>query len=717
MFKIKGGLSFVFPVLIFPVLLISTDDVSASTLPTIIISPEWRDIDLQLSPSTVNIFSDQQLDTAGVQSTQELQNITPGLVFTSSTGVGQAYLRGIGGTVSAAGSPRVATFLDGVYLPRAVQSMQEFFDTKRIEVIKGPHGVHLGRNVVGGAISIITQDPQPYHEAYVDALYGTSNQRRLRGAVNVPFANNLSLRVAGILAKRDGYSRNIFLDKDMDDQDFYAWRGKLRYQPSNDLDVIFSVEQNQQDDSRGIAAQPHPDIGVNGGIVLGGVVPGNPREVTYNVDQHQNNSSDLYNVKVKWNTRSIELQSITAYQNTKQNHVIDLDATNIDFSSSFPISNVDTYSQEFRLSSSRQQALGWIAGLYLSKDDAFQQSDLRFPLMLIQNVSASSTNNSSYALFGELNYLFTPKWQGRVGVRYTYDESELDLQNTLTDPLGLSGPAGTTVVNFKDQQDWQATTPEIGLTYSANADIFYYGKISRGYKAGGYNTYTIQPSYNPEFMWAYEAGIKAGFPDRQLRVNTALFYYDYSDMQLLTLPASAPAGTLPIITNAAKSAIKGIDLQLWYRPLPDLEITAGATWLDAYFKEFNSVDPNNPLTSADRSGDPLPAAPKTSMVLGADYQWIYDSNGELHLSAHYKYQSAVYFNPYHDEAVRQDSYGLVNTSLSYSSYNSNWSAELYVNNLTDELYAQNIIRIDPVVGTLQYWAEPRTFGFSLGFKF
>jgi len=165
--KRKSGLFFTFYFFI-----VTSGHGVAEPLPTIIISPNWQDIDLQLSPSTVDMFSAQQLDTAGIQNTQELQNITPGLAFTSSAGVGQVFLRGIGGTVSATGSSRVATFVDGVYLPRAVQSMQEFLDIKRVEVIKGPHAVHLGRNVVGGAVSIITQNPQPYNEANIDVLYG-----------------------------------------------------------------------------------------------------------------------------------------------------------------------------------------------------------------------------------------------------------------------------------------------------------------------------------------------------------------------------------------------------------------------------------------------------------------------------------------------------------------------------------------------------------------
>ena len=98
------------------------------------------------------------------------------------------------------------------------------------------------------------------------------------------------------------------------------------------------------------------------------------------------------------------------------------------------------------------------------------------------------------------------------------------------------------------------------------------------------------------------------------------------------------------------------------------------------------------------------------------HDWSQMREGDLRLSVNYKYQSAVYFNAYQDDAVRQDAYGLVNASLSYSSYSSHWYAELYGNNLTDELYAQNIIRIDPILGTARYWGEPRTFGFRLGYK-
>lgn len=713
----KTGLLIALSLIVLPVFADIHNDAQTTSLPVILITPEWREIDLQRTPFTVNMLSGQQLDKAGVQSTQDLQYRIPGLVFKSSAGTGDPYLRGVGGTVSAAGGSSVATFVDGVYLTRSVQSLQDFYDVERVEVIKGPHGVQLGRNVVGGAISIITQDPVPYREGYADVLYGSSDQRQLRGAFNLPLSDTgVSFRLAGTLRKRDGYSRNIFRDEDLDDQDYYAWRGKLRYRPSNDLDMIFSAEQSQQDDTRDLAKQPNPAIGVNGGILLGGVVPGDPRRVTSNVDQNQNIENERYSAKLVWSLGDAELRSLTTYQKMDLDLAIDLDGTNVDFAANFPTSSAAAVSQEFRFVSQQGRALTWIAGAFFLHEDASQQLDVRFPLVAVRNTPDSTTKNTAYAVFGELAYAFTPAWQGRTGLRYNYDERELDLQQMISDPFGVQGPAGTRTLRSNEQDNWVAVTPELGLTFSPDPDMLYYANASRGFKPGGYNAYAIQPSFDPEYLWAYEAGLKMTLPSKKLRINAALFYYDYKDIQLLTLPPGAAPGTLPIIDNATSASIRGLDLQAWYQPRWNLGFTAGATLLDARFEEFDSIDPNNPAKNPDRSGDPLPQAPNVSLVLGGEYRWALPHSGDLRLAANYRYQSAVYFNPYKDQAVRQGDYSLFNASLTYDSRKGNWYAELYGNNLTDELYAQNIIRLDPVIGTARYWGEPRTFGLRIGYR-
>lgn len=694
------------------------DDDENDGLTTIVIAPKWRKADLQKTPSTTNTLSGQQLDAAAVRNTRDLQNTVPGLVFSSSAGIGEPHLRGVGGSVSATGDPGVAMFVDGVYQKRSVQSLRDFYDTERVEVLKGPHGIDLGHNVVAGAISIITRDPEPYWDAYADLLYGSSQQREVQGAVNLPLSDaGWSLRLAGSGIKRDGYSRNLFRHEDLDDRDYHSWRGKLRYRPSADIDIVFSAEQSAQDDTQGLSRQPNPDIGVNGGLLMGGSVPDDPRKVMRNVDEGQAIKGRIYSAKVVWDVGDVELLSITAYQQTDMHTTIDLDATEVDFSSNTTAMNVDAVSQELRIGSRQGQAFGWDAGLFFMHEDATQQLDVRLPTLGIQNVPVSKTVDSSYAAFAELSYALTPQWRARAGLRYSHDEIKLDLQQTVIDAYGLQGPAGSSTFLYREKNDWETVTPEFSLAFSPDQEKLYYAKVSRGYKAGGYNAYSIQPAYAPEYLWAYETGVKATLPGKQMRVNAALFYYDYTDIQIITLPAGAPQGTLPIVANAARASIQGLDLRAWYRPVWALELNLGATLLDAHFDDFESVDPNNPADNPDRSGDPLTQAPAVSLVLGGEYRWGLADAGDVRLSLNYKYQSKVYFNPYHDPAVRQDDYALLNASLGYASRQGSWHAELYGRNLTDALYAQNIIRIDPAVGTGRIWAEPRTFGLRLGYRF
>lgn len=698
-----------------PALSETPDNELIYTLPAIVITPESHETDLQHVPSTVNSLMGEQLDAVGIKHTQELPYTIPGLVFKSSAGMGEPYLRGVGGSVSVAGDSGVATFIDNVWLSRAAQSLRDLYDVDRVEVIKGPDGVHLGRNVMGGAISITTRDPGPYHDAYMDILYGTSNRRQLRGAANVPIPDSdISLRFAGSWHRRDGYSRNLFRNEELDDQDNYAWRGKLRFRPTTVLDIIFSSEHTRQDDTRGLAKQPDRNTGVNGGILLGGTVPDNPREVMHNVDEYQNIKSDIYSVRAVWKEEELELQSTTAYQKIDLNMAYELDATEVDYSSSFPVMNTHSLSQEFRLSSRKDKSFTWVAGLFLMHEDSSQSQSSHLPLVSFQNNSASITKNMAYALFGELSYLFAPQWQARAGLRYNYDKRKLDLENTIIDPFGVIGASGITTARYSAQNSWEAFTPELGLTFSPDKDLLYYVNASRGFKSGGYNAYSIQPSFDPEYLWMYEAGVKVTLPATRIRLNGALFHYNYKDIQLLTLPSTSPPGTLPIVANAARATIQGVDLQAWFMPARSLELSAGVTLLDAQFDEFDSIDPNNPANNPDRSGGALPQAPKVSVILGAEYRHALSHSCDLRMTVNYKYQSRVYFNPYQDRAVLQEGYSLLNASLGIDNYNNGWYAELYANNINDELYAQNIIRIDPVVGTARFWGEPRTFGIRVG---
>lgn len=678
---------------------------------TILITPEWRPVDAQRAPRAVSHFSAEELDRAGIQDTIDLQYKTSGFVFKTNAVLGQPYLRGIGSDIISPGAESsVATFVDGMYLPRAFDTIVDFFDLERVEVLKGPQGVHLGRNAVGGAVSIHTRNPDPKAGGYADLLLGDYDERQLRGAVNVPLGSReLVVRLAGISNRRDGYMDNVYLNVDENDEKSYALRGKLLYRPGDRFSLLLGSEHRNEDSSRALGPQPRDDVGVNGGVRIGGIVPDDPRQITENVAPRIDVEADRYNARLSWKNDDLDFLSNTAYLTTAATLALDLDGTNADYSANYPSADSESITQEFRLASPDERLWSWVGGLFLLHENADQLLDVRLPQSGIRNVPDGSVKTESQAVFGQLAWRFLPRWRGRTGLRYSRDKRDLYLIRTLT------SPDGTTATIQTENARWQAYTPEIGLEFEPNRNRLLYAGISRGYKPGGFNTSVIQPSFDAETLWSYEAGLKMTFPQQRLRINGALFHYDYRDMQLNTLPPDAPPGSFPTVMNAAESTIRGLDVGILLQPKSYLDIEAGATLLDTRFDRFSSVDRNNPGAAADRRGNRLPQAPELSFNLRTSRRWSVIGS-TIVLGAEYRYQSEIYFNAYQDPAVRQGGYGLLNTHLALENKNRDWYGELYVQNFADKLYAQTVFRDDPRTGVKRHWGAPRTAGLRIGYR-
>jgi iron complex outermembrane receptor protein len=244
-----------------------------------------------------------------------------------------------------------------------------------------------------------------------------------------------------------------------------------------------------------------------------------------------------------------------------------------------------------------------------------------------------------------------------------------------------------------------------------------YLSIGNGYKAGGFNSNTLQSSFDEEDLWAYEIGLKSSYLDGRMRLNLAGFFYDYDDIQLLTLPPGAVVGTFPVVINAAEASYRGLEIDFQARPTANATINLSVAWLDAEFDRFVALDPNNPQNGeVDRAGARLQQAPEFSATARAQYTWNLHGIGDLSLSGEYAYQSKIFFNTFQDDVVSQSGYSLVNARLQLESMNKRWFVALWGKNLTDTLYAHTKIRQDPLVGNLRFWGEPRTYGLQFGIR-
>ena len=292
--------------------------------------------------------------------------------------------------------------------------------------------------------------------------------------------------------------------------------------------------------------------------------------------------------------------------------------------------------------------------------------------------------------------------------------------------LLLGAPPGTTWSDILDK-DWDAVTGKLALDFDFTDDIMGYGSISRGYKSGGFNLLAGQAPYDPEYLWAYELGLKTRLADGRVIANFGAFLYDYEDMQVgkvVNLSAT--------VVNAAAATIQGLEAEVRALLGSGFEINAGLSYLDTSYDEFVTEDPAWPgdagcgtLVEAPRTislkGCKLPRAPEFQGVLGLTWRHALSSGAEFRIRGDYSYRGDQYFTQFNREVVSQDGYGLLSARVTYTAPDSRWYVTAYGDNLTDEDYyftvlesgvaAPGTVVPQAVVGT------PQTYGVILGYNF
>ncbi|MDP2358521.1 MAG: TonB-dependent receptor, partial [Beijerinckiaceae bacterium] len=301
-------------------------------------------------------------------------------------------------------------------------------------------------------------------------------------------------------------------------------------------------------------------------------------------------------------------------------------------------------------------------------------------------------------------------WEKRSGVgRFTFEAQGLDIS---TDKTG----------------SWDAITPKFAIEYRTPGGTLFYGKVTRGFKSGVVNIGSINSVIDPEYVWSYEAGFRGETADRKFGLSGAVFYYDYTNLQVGFVNANSIVETI----NAASARNYGVELEATFRPGDNTTIRVYGTYLNAKYKDFcngyyaagNASRPQYPTCATDPglvdlSGNRLSNAPKYTVAAFVDQRINLGNSGFLDLSADINLQDEVFFTEFNNNDARQEAFALVNASITYRSPDERWSLALWGKNLTDKYALANTIIAAPLysfvsVGSLR---PPRTYGVTLGVDF
>ena len=752
-------------------IVLSAAAAAEGVLEEIVVTAEKRAVNIQDIPLAVSAFSQDRLNQSGISTIAELQDFTPNLQFTTVGNFGAhaiVTMRGIGtDIVTSNGDTGVALYQDGVYLGRASATLAGFYDVERVEVLRGPQGTLYGRNAIGGSINVLSEKPSRDLEVSTEALLGGMDHIRLRGVLNAPLGDTAAARLTAVWEERDGYLENLVPGAaDSNDIDNYAVRGQVRFEVSKNLEVLvrgYVFEHGGTGASARIWGDRYPPFSLAGVIPIARPAPARPYGVgapnifpgIFSVvdggaqpppgDLHEyrgdfNNTNDHTmagaNLEISWDTEHFNVKSLTAWFKDDSDVVRDGDVSELPLYTKGRRQISEQFSQELTLASTGGGPLNWIAGLYYYQEDIEDDQFIVFAninaaaLMAgrppftgwATDVAAGGTGidreNRSIAAYGQIDYAFTDRLTGTLGLRYTKDDKEGgdDFRN-LHDPVTR---VSATLVGFPQSyeydEDWQEPTGKIGLNYRLSTESLVYASYSRGFKSGGAN---LDQSFEPEIVDSWELGSKNRFLEDRLQVNLALFHSEYDDMQLFTVER-----TRTVVENAAKSTIQGFEVESIALLSDHLRFDASLAYLDAEFDDYVSEDPllnlpgRPPSPAQDLSGNRLPRSPEWELNLGVEIDFNL-AGGAVNIRAEYHWQDEMYFRAFNNEDKKQDAWDVFNMRATYASADDRWRVSAFGKNLNDEQYITNLFPEaiffgGPVMASI---APPRTWGVEVGYRF
>ena len=730
-----------------------TGGADSLALEPVVVTTQKREESLQEAPLSITAVTGDALEARGMDDIVDLTARTPGLVGARVNGVPQISIRGIGTNDFGIGAdPAVGVYIDGIYASRSGQASLDLLDIDRVEIIKGPQGTLFGRSAAAGAIGVITRKPSLDLAASAVAEYASDDALRFRGSLNGPLIDDkLAFRASVLAARRDGYTRNTEPSggdfenaSDLGGRLAATWFGGDRFE----VTVAGDYLRKRGDGNGFVSTLTAPD----------GAAPDPFGSISSNLGARAQSDLDAYGASATttvWLANDMTVTSITAWRGYEWDLLSDDDGTarSIAQTSTRPEKS-DTYSQEFRLNGPGGGPLTWFAGVSAFREDVSNtgavEGDLKDwldtgllsaltgdpgltsltalglpdqPLPFV-DLAIGEGKYSSYAVYGDATWQATERLELTAGLRVARDEKEWSLLVPPVEAFVAAGLADrdpstpdilpnllfpSTVPAFDSELSATSVQPRLVARYQFVPDASVYLSAARGYKPGGFNTFGNRPPFAAESVWSYEGGLKSELLDRRLRLNTALFRYDYEDLQV-TVTGSGQLTTI----NAGEARGEGIEFEIMAAPLQGLTLGVTAAFLDA--KYGNS---SNPLAAVRLpEGNRLTRSPERQASATFDYAHAV-GEGELRWSAEYFWQSEIFFDPDNDRVRHgQDSYGLLSASVSYTAPGDRVQVSLFAENALDEEYLINKGGLAEAFGfPVSLRGEPRRFGVRLNYDY
>jgi len=625
----------------------------------IIVTADFRNRPVRELPSSITVLSAGFIEEAAVQHFEELVNAVPNLNW-SGDGHRARYfqIRGVGELEQYQGAPNpsVGFLIDDIDFS-GIGTVATVFDVQSIEVLRGSQGSRYGANALGGLIYVQSTAPSADRNGRFEVTVAQDDAlaigAALGGALND--SKTITFRTSAHKYESNGFRDNSYLNRtDTNARDELALKTRFRVAPSAAFEANVALMYSKIDNG-------YDAFSLDNTYTMLSDKPGR--------DAQESIGASL---RLDWtDIGGLTLISITALANSDIDFVFDADWGNDDSWDPVTYDYVsdsdrerDSVSQEFRLSSDR-----WLIGVTASKLDetllTLQSGDYYDPFYdwadSLFYAFGSDYEASNASLFGQYDHDFSEMTRLSVAVRFEHTDSDY------SDTDGL--------VASQSESLWGG---ELSISHDMNYAATAYTRISKGYKAGGFNLGIVDPGireFEAEELWTIEAGIKSVLLDNNLHLNASVFQSRRVDQQVRTsfqLLAGNPTSFGFATINVDDGTTRGVEADIRWYPGDYWELYANIGILDAVLGEFPESRPGP-------SGRQQAHAPRYTFAGGFVFRHPNGVFARLDVTA----RDAFYYDVSHDQ--RSESYELVNTRVGFES--DSWTVSLWARNLFDETYA------------------------------
>jgi len=631
----------------------------APELQTVTVTAQRRTENIREVPVSVTALKGEKLDVliSGGDDIRLLAGKVPSLNVESSNGrtFPRFYIRGYGNTdFNTFASQPVSLVYDEVVQENPILKGFPIFDLASVEVLRGPQGTLFGRNTPAGVVKFESERPKLGKvEGYVNASIATHETANLEGAVNVPLSDKWAMRVSAVGQHRDDYVEN-FADvamkqkrNELDGYNEHAERVQFLYTPDSNFSALLNLHQRNTNGSARLFRANLIQKGTNK------IVPGYDLDrIVTNAENYQHLKTNGANLRLSWDFANFRLFSVTGYEHVSDYFSRgDIDGGTPTGPGFIPfqvqtggyITDLDQYTQEFRVESKNAGPLNWQAGLYFFDEDATGGSDNFNDAGLRTSRLISNQKNDAWAAFASVNYTLSPDWTVRGGLRYTEDEKDFrTVQNINVTQIGPQS-----VSTSQDKFNW-----DLSATYKLSPTVNVYGRVATGFRAPSIAAASAAVPItvaNSETITSYELGLKADLFERRARTSFSVYDYTVKDQQLTVVGGNSNVNRL---INADRTKGKGAEFDFEAAVSTALRVSAGASYNYTQIRDASlSVNKcaqctvTDPLNAAGRvviDGNPLPQAPRWTVNATARYGVPF-ADGELYFFTDWSYRSKINF--------------------------------------------------------------------------